>query len=451
MKVALIFPHFNCSFGERCPSIGLAYIASYLRKNNIDARIFDGTFHSPRDILRQVLEYNPDIAGISVQTATAEYSFDLAGKMKEKNKNITIVFGGPHPTIVPEETMKNKDVDTVVVGEGEETMLDVCKNLHQLEKVKGIWFKQDGNIIKNPERELIKNLDALPFPAYDLLNDEYFKDGGVIMCSRGCAFNCSFCQPTLRKLFGNAVRFRSAKNIIEEIEFLIKKYNIKHFLFHDDTFTVNKAWVKELCNEILEHKLNIKWICKGRINTVDRELLKIMKDAGCTDIEFGVESGSEKIRNTILNKNISNELIINVFNMCKEVGIDTTAFLMVGSPHETKETIEDTIELVKIIKPLHNVVSITTPLIGTNLYDYCIENNLLIPASSWSDYKFSKKILIKNDNLTEDDLRYFFHKLEFMGYKNYIIDSIKKLKIRRLYTAILNKIKQDNIKYVKEL
>lgn len=443
MRVALIFPHFNCSAGERCPPLGLAYIASHIRKNGkgIDARIFDGTFHSQEDIVKQVAEYKPDVAAISVQTATADISFDLAEKIKSENMDTTVIFGGPHPTIVPEETLKNKNVDIVVAGEGEETILQICMNLSRLEKVKGIYFKQNGKIIKNPDREFIKDIDSIPFPAYDLLSGEYFKGGGVIMCSRGCAFNCSFCQPTLRKLFGTAVRFRSAKNVIEEIEFLMKKYKIRNFLFHDDTFTVNKAWVKELCSEIIARKLNIKWICKGRVNTVDRETLKIMKEAGCTDIEFGVESGSEKIRNEILNKNVSNELIINAFRMCREAGIDTTAFLMVGSPHETKETLQETIELVKRIKPLHNVLAITTPLIGTNLYDYCVENNLILTASSWSDYKISKKVLIKNDNLSEEDLRYFFRKLEIMGYKNYVIDSIKKMKIRRLYNAVLNKMR----------
>lgn len=440
MRIALIFPRFNKELKELDPPLGVAYIAAFLRENGKDVKIFDGTFLSEEDAVAGLKDYKPDIIGITIHSLTVENDFVLAERIKKVLPNAKIVFGGPHPTIMPEHCLANKNVDIVAIGEGENTMLDLANHLDDMKKVNGIFYKSNGNVVKNKSREFIKNLDVLPLPARDLLNPKYFEDGATIMCSRGCPFNCAFCQPTLRKIFGNA-RFRTPKNVVDEIEYLIKNYNSKLVLFHDDTFTANKKWAMEVCDEIIKRNLKFKWICKGRINTIDKELLQKLMDAGCTDIEFGVESGSEQIRNKILNKNISNGQIIDVFKMCYDEGIKPTAFIMIGSPFETKETLDETMELLKKIKPAHTVVSITTPIPGTMLYDICRKNDI-IAAKSMSELDFARNITIRHKDINEKDILDTKKKIKALTYRNYAIYCIRHGKLGELFGAVSRKVKR---------
>ncbi len=438
MKFSLIFPRFNKNLKEFDPPLGVAYIASFLREKGKAVKIFDGTFLSEEEVIEGLKKYIPDLIGITVHSMTVENDFAFAEKIKKILPDVKIIFGGPHPTIMPEHCLDNDSVDIVVIGEGENTMFDLSNNPDNLERVDGIYYKENGKITKNKPREFIKHLDSLPFPSRDLLDIRYFRSGATIMCSRGCLFNCAFCQPTLRKIFG-PLRLRSPKNIVGEIVYLIKKYKTKLILLHDDTFTANKKWAMEVCDEIIAKKLEFKWICKGRINTVDIELLQKLKEAGCTDIEFVVESGSEQIRNKILNKNISNDHIINVFKMCYDAGIKPTAFIMIGSPFETKETLNDTVELLKKIKPAHTVVSITTPMPGTFLYDMCKENDL-INAKSMSEFDFVRNITIKHKYITQEDIFNTRRKIKMITYYNYGKYCIRHGKFKELVSAISRKI-----------
>jgi len=439
MKVALVFPRFRGKhtrfkyFLE--PPMGLCYIASVLKENHIDVKIFDGTFDDSDTLIEKMKNYQPDTIGVHSNILTIDDGLSFAEKIKVVFINIPIVFGGPQPTVIPEEILKNENVDIVVVGEAEITFLDLINNLNNLEKVKGIYYKKGKKIVKNPLREFIKDLDSLPFPAYDLLNPQYFRSlYKVVIASRGCPFNCSFCQPTLRKLFGN-LRLRSPKNVVAEIEFLVKNYHTDYILFHDDTFTFNKKWVIDICKLIIERNLKIRWICNGRVNTINKEMLEWMKKAGCVLIEFGVESGSELIRNSVLNKNVTNEQIENTFLLCHKVGIKSGAYVMIGSPGETKETLNETVELLKKIRPETIIASITTPMHGTYLYDICKEKNL-IKAEKWSDFDFSEKISIRYEHITEKDIENVLNKIKFMSIKNYIFYNLKTLNFKELFEEI---------------
>ncbi len=441
MKFALVFPRFNKLHKEQDPPLGIAYISAYLREKNKDVRIFDGTFLSEEEVLRGLEEYKPDLVGITVHTSTVENDFLFAEKTKNRLPNAKVVFGGPHPTIMPEHVLANKNVDIVAIGEGENTALDLLEMFDNLDNVKGIYYKKNGSVIKTGAREFIQNLDVLPFPARDLLSPKYFENGNAtIMCSRGCIFNCAFCQPTLRKIFGN-VRFRSPKNVVDEMEHIMKNYATKIMLLHDDTFTVNKKWAMDICDEIIGRGLKFKWICKGRINTIDAELLQKLKDAGCTDIEFGVESGAPTIRNKILNKNITNDQIVEVFRLCWEAGIKPTAFIMLGSPFETRETLKETVDLLKKIKPAHTVVSITTPMPGTLLYDQCKEGNL-ITATSFSELDFARNVTIKHESITEKDIRDTQKQINMLTYTNYAIYCIMNGKFDELFGAVARRVKR---------
>lgn len=431
MKVALVFPRSNEEYNEFKhmlePPLGIAYIAAVLKQNKVEVKIFDGIFHSLDDLIDQIAKYKPDITGVYVNCILIDVVFSFANKLKDVLPKTLLIAGGPQTTVTPELILKNKNIDVAGIGEGEYTVLDLVKNIKNLEKVDGIYYKKNGRIIKNKSREFIKDIDSLPFPAYELLDSRYFRNlEKVIVGSRGCIFNCAFCQPTLRKLFGHNIRKRSPKNIVDEIEFLVKKYNTKKILFHDDTFTVDKKWVIDICRMLIERKLKIRWICNSRVNTIDLEMLEWMKKAGCTLVEFGVESGSDYIRNSILKKGTSKKQIKKAFLLCHKVRIKSSAYMMVGSPYETKETLNKSIELLKEIKPEMIIACITTPMPGTYLYDFCKERNL-IKAKKWSDFDYFDKVSIKYEDIDKMYIEKIQNKIKFMSLFNYFIFTIKTL------------------------
>ena len=374
MKIVLIFPRLRYASGD--PPLGLAYIASYIKKHSThDIKIIDPLF--------QEIDYTADVYGIYITITMFSDALKIAEQIKEKNKNALVVAGGPNTTILPEETLKNPNIDVISIGEGELTFLDIVNNKDNLKKVKGIWYKENGKIVKNPSREPIKNLDFLPFPAFESLPMEkyikmWFQLDGVklknirgtnIITSRGCPYNCSFCQPTLRTIFGNKIRTRSAKNIIEEIIYLKKIFNINSISFEDDTFIFDKKRIYELCDLIIKNNLEINWICNVRANLVEESLLKKMKEAGLKKVAIGIESGSQRILDQIYHKQITLEQIRNAVHIIKKLGLKCRGYFMMGAPTETTAEINQTIELAKNLPLDEAMFSITTPLPHTQLYE----------------------------------------------------------------------------------
>jgi len=403
MKVFLLFPRFKHRIVDL--PLGIGYLASVLIQNGFSgATLLDGTFQSEYECLTKVRDEKPEVLGISVQTMYADRAFGFAKKVKEYCPDTMIVFGGPHATILPQETMRNPFVDIVCVGEGEYTFLELVKGT-DLKAVNGIVFREDDYIITNPPREPIKNLDEIPFPAYDLYHPYYFEHSAIgMMASRGCPFNCCFCQPALRKIFPG-VRFRSPENVVEEMVLLRDKHHVHMVEFHDDTFTVNKIWVSKLCKKMKEEDLGIKWIANARADTVSPSILKLLRDAGCIQLNIGVESGEPSIRNAILGKNISDEQIINCFRWTKEAGINRYAFLMVGTPGESRLSISKTLRLLDQIKPDGGTVTVTTPLPGTNLYTFC-EGQHILAAKKYEDIDYTQGYsAIRLKNFTSNEIK----------------------------------------------
>jgi len=354
VKVTLIFPYFK-RFISTTPPLGIMYIAAMLEKHNAEVTIIDTSFNQNWNLLRKNLqETKPDFVGISSVTPMITDAFRVAELAKKLNADCTTVLGGPHATVVQ---IVNPYIDFCVYGEGEATLLELIKEVEtggDLSRVKGIYYKDGDDLIRTPPRPPIEDLSELPFPAWHLLptTEQYFKvngRSGILIASRGCPFNCTFCQPTLRMLFGSKVRFRTPENVVDEIEMLLRHYDIKEFMFHDDTFTSNKVWVKQLCDLMIERDIHIPWNCNSRVNTVTRELLKTMKRAGCTRLSLGVESGSQEILDKALRKGIKLSEVRRAFKLCKEERMETKAFLMLGSPFETKESLESTVELIREI------------------------------------------------------------------------------------------------------
>ncbi|PLW80701.1 hypothetical protein C0585_01275 [Candidatus Woesearchaeota archaeon] len=408
-RTILINPNFQDDISDLSqisigPPLGLAYIAAILKKKGFCVNIIDANAEKldRKEILSILKKENPKYVGITATTPTYASCLKLAKQIKKTLKTVKIVFGGIHPSTFPNEVLKEKYIDYVVLNEGEYTFLELIEGKKLLKNIQGLGFKDKGIIKINPKREFIKNLDDLPFPARELLpNDKYasleFSSFSTIIAMRGCPANCIYCS--VPKFCGRTLRIRSVKNVIEEIEELVYKFKIKSFSFLDDTFTYDKKWVESFCLNMIDKRLNdkIKWLCLTRVDTVDLALLKLMKKAGCYKIELGIESGSPKILKKI-GKGITRSQIKNAFRLAKKARLATMAFVMVGFPFEKKEDILMTKKLLHEINPNFIQVSYPTPYPNTPFYEYCKKKNVIenVEKLDFSRYKFLKELNVKN-------------------------------------------------------
>lgn len=396
-NVCLIYPRFS---PDGNPPLGLAYIAAVLEENGIKVNIIDCTFGFTFDkAIKKVLKSNPSIVGIYASTPLFHTALKIARVLKKKSDVITCL-GGPHPTMCPKEVILNPEVDFVVYGEGELTFLELVKALMEghgdFKNIESILFKENDKVIINPPRPPTKNLDLLPFPArhllpmYAYMAFRYLFHGfpaTTLVASRGCPFHCTFCQPGLSMIFGRGVRWRSPKNIVDEIEHLVERYGVKGVIFHDDTFTINKRWVTTICDEIVSRGLKIKWICNSRADTLNGSILLKMREAGCIELRIGVESGNQWVLDNVLKKGITIDQVKHAFKLAKKHGMRAWAFFMVGSPGETYEMALESIKLAREIRPDHANISITIPLPGTELWD--ITKKYGTVNKDWSKYVYS--------------------------------------------------------------
>ncbi len=382
MKVAIIFPRYKYASGD--VPLGVCYLASYLKKSTpAEVTIIDTTFHKDKKTIKNIiLENKFDIVGISAMSSMINDAFWIAELIKKTSPHTFIIIGGPHPTVLPNETICNPSVDAICIGEGEITFAELVNKRGNAKGVAGVWYKKQGKVIKNPDRTPISDLDSLPYPALDLVDlDNYLKCwfqldsvkkgliGINIIASRGCPYNCSYCQPTLRKIFGSTVRKRSPKNIVNELKFLKEKYGITAFNLVDDTFVFDKEWVVTICNGMIEENLNLLWGCNSRANLVDEEMFSRMYDSGLRKVFMGMESGSQRILDEIYQKGITLMQVKKSVAVLKRLGLKVQGYFMLGAPTETEKEIWKTIKLASSL-PIHEATfSVTTPLPGTHLWD----------------------------------------------------------------------------------
>ena len=369
MKILLIypFPLYDRSNEEdiKPVPIGVYYIGSVLRENGYDVEVLNwyNIHKTPEKITEALLEKKPDIIGFSILNANRWGGIEVAQIAKEINPDIKIVFGGVAPTFLWKHFLKYfPQIDFIVIGEGEYAFLNLVKliekgNYGRLKNVEGIALRQNGKIIKTKPPRPIQNLDELPIPG------KYFKYQHVTS-SRGCPWKCSFCGSP--RFWGRKIRFHSPENFVRHIELLYNK-GITFFYVSDDNFTINKNRVIEICKRILDKDLKITWAAISRVNYVDEDMLYWMRKAGCIQISYGIESGSEKIRN-LLNKNVKTDQIKSAFSLTQEHGIIARAYFIYAYPEESWETIQETIDLIHQIKPLICVLYILEIYPGTKLY-----------------------------------------------------------------------------------
>ncbi len=345
MKVLLI--NARCLDTPNHP-LGILYIAAVLEEEGHEVKVMDPYSDvPPNEIKSEISEWGPDVVGISSTTPQINRAFEITKLVKELG--IPTILGGVHPTVMPREVLRDESVDFIVIGEGEETTKELVKNLDSPHKVKGIGYKEDGKLKFTKPRPLIKNLDSMPFPARHLLPQRWYfapprlrgvwtNSLATVMASRGCPYRCIFCSSHL--MFGRKTRRRSIENILEELEQLRRDFNIDSVWFADDTFTLDSEWTISFCDRLKSKEWgDFVWGCQARVNTVNREMLKAMKEAGCVQIDYGVESGSEKVLK-ILQKDITPDQVIRAFKITKEVGIQRFASFILGTPGEKMEDIK---------------------------------------------------------------------------------------------------------------
>lgn len=435
MKILLIYPYFlDPRVKEediKAVPIGLYYIGAQLKESNYDVEILDWhDINRNNDLIIDMLkEKSPDVIGFSIVNANRWGAIDISRIAKKVIPDTRIVFGGIGATFLWKYLMKNfKDIDYIILGEGEYSFLRLVECLKNndfegIRDIKGIVFRDNGGFIKTGEPEVIQDIDRLQIPS------KYFTFQHITS-SRGCPSNCSFCGSPA--FWGRRVRFHSPEYFVKQIEYLYGR-GIRFFYVSDDTFTIKKDRVIEICKRIIENKFDINWFAISKVNFIDEEILYWMRKAGCIQISYGVESGSEKIRR-ILNKDIKTEDIRKAFNLTTKYGILPRAYFIYGSPGENKKTIQETIDLIKEIKPLSIIFYILDIFPGTAIYEDFkkrTKNN----DDIWNK-RIEDIMYFETDNsLTKDDILNFGRMLRNEFYKNLpdFVESIELLDDESLY------------------
>jgi radical SAM superfamily enzyme YgiQ (UPF0313 family) len=388
MKIILIRPFITGEAYE--PPLGIGFIASYLReygKSDIEILDMEVLKWNREKIKTELAKRKPEIVGISAFSYNRFRGFEIAKIAKDLG--IFNVFGGPHTTFVDKETLEGFPfIDVIVRGEGEATMLELVEKVasdQPLDDVKGITFQKKGRIIRNPDREFIADINTIPQPAWDLFPMEKYKYYAVLG-TRGCPYNCNFCASP--RLWKRKLRIRRPEKVVDEIEYLLAYYGEKVVHIKDDTFTAKKDWLYEFCSEIEKRNLKFKWECLGRVNTVDEELLRRIHETGCELIEYGVETGNEKIMRSI-NKQITKDQVRTVVKLAKKTGLRVGTFFMLGHPEETEENLNETFDFALEIRPDMCSFNPADAFPGSLIFDIAKNSGYLPQAFSWNDNRLN--------------------------------------------------------------
>ena len=375
------------------PPLGLGYIAAVLEKEGYDVKLIDMIDTSFEDAEKILRREKPQVVGISCNLTDFRWgAFKLAQIAKTVDPDVVVVLGGSHATHLYKQILENFPVDIIVRFEGEFAFLEVVKGLEtgfSLNAIKGIAYRDKEGAVITEDRPAIADLDSLPFPAYHFFDfDQYvhysspvkFKGKNVselkssnMMASRGCPYNCNYCSIAT---FWHSCRFRTIDNVVDEIQYLRDRFAVTHFNFFDDAFTLNKIRVEKICQEIIRRKLDISWECVTRVDFVSDDMLEWMKKAGCLSISYGVESGSPTVLKAV-NKKQTLAQIIRAFQMTHKHGILAYILLMVGNPNESDHSIDETIDMLRIIKPDKIRTTLTMVYPATDLYITCKEKRLI--------------------------------------------------------------------------
>ena len=445
--------------GSLLPFLGLGYIAAVLLKEKHEVKIIDGVVEelSMQDIGEAAKNY--DLIGIISVTSFALRSYETAKVIKEISKK-KIVIGGPHVSAVPSEAIKKKYIDYVIVGECEYPMAELVRALEGkmgINLVKNLYYKENGVIKFNGKRPLIENLDELPFPAWNLFPLNKYKPSSArtihnkksfsIITSRGCPFQCTFCS---KDVIGTKYRKHSPERIIDEINYLIKKYGAEEIAIWDEEFTIDKERVKKFCDLLKKENIKIDWSCSARVNSVDYELLHLMKQSGCSLIMYGVESGNQEMLKRI-KKYITLGQIEKAFKITKRAGIPIRAFFMLGLVGDTIKTMKQTIAFAKKLNPDIASFTLLAPLPNTEDYTNAQKEGKFTPEY-WDkiifpEFNFLDKPIYLPEGITEKQLL-SIHKKAYLSFylrPKFIIKQVLAInsisEIKRLFRGTMSLVR----------
>lgn len=388
MKITLIQPLYKEIYkrikGIRYldPPLGLLYIAAVLRQDGHAVSIIDAEAEGAEDhrrIAKKVRAQDPDLVGLSFTTPMLSSAVNAIELIKKELPNVPVIVGGPHVSADPVASLEATGASIAVIGEGETTARELVSKLSRgesLTECRGICIRSDGNITRTQQRPFIKELDTLPFPARDLLKIEVYQHASSqsrkenpyytnVISSRGCPFKCIFCGSAA--VFGDIIRYRSPSRVVDEIDECMRRFRIGIFSIVDDTLTISKSHVLGICDEIASRGLRPLWMAQARVDTIDEQILRAMKNSGCEEIHFGYESGSQEILDNI-KKGITVEQSVRATGLARKAGMKIHGDFMIGNPGETEKTVRQTIELAKKLDPDTAQFTLAQPFPGTELY-----------------------------------------------------------------------------------
>ena len=481
MRISLVYPRYRTMLaGGLEEPLGIIYIAAVLREAGHDVRLLDLTFEKSLDQLKDAVR-GADWVGLSSSTAIFGRAIEVLGRVRTAAPGVPVIVGGPHATVATEDALR-AGFDYAVVGEAEKTVVELSELLAdgRVRECSGIaWLESEGDVDgkgvvesegeidregvadstsggrsdggepgpgtrvrSNIRTDFITDLESLPFPARDLLDYSRYPTIGIV-ASRGCPFHCSYCQPTIENLFGRRVRSRSPEHVVAEIENALEIAGDKDVHFKDDTMpALGLEWIEGLRDELSRRGLRIRWAANSRVDTVDYDKLRVMRESGCVQIGFGVESGSPEVLR-FYNKGADTAQVERAFDWCHELGILPHAFLMLGAPDETVEDLQMTYDLVRRIKPRSWSICTTTPLPGTHLHDYVVEHGLMnIPDNDYEGFDNAQNSLTGENPINlrgatpEDLVRYRNRINHYLFLQNALRPEVIRKAIRRPGDAI---------------
>jgi anaerobic magnesium-protoporphyrin IX monomethyl ester cyclase len=374
---------------KRLPPLGLAYVAGALEKAGFQVQVLDN-YHlqkSAEEIKIEINRLKPEIVGITCGSVTYQRCVETAKAVKEALPSCKVVIGGWHPTYMPESLLQHPEVDYLVMGEGEQAMVELANSITKGEdksaiaKIPGIAYRRNGQTVKNPP-DFIRDLDQVPFPARHLLPMHLYErtisylsvsPADTMNVVRGCPYSCRYCE--VKRLWGSKVRYFSPPRVVDEINYMTQNYGSKGVYFVGDNFTINKKHTIELCKLMKKEKVDIEWACDTRADLISRELLREMKAAGCRTIFFGVESGAPRILEK-LNKRITLQQFVDAFKLCKQEGIRIACSFILGIPGETVKDMEVTLKFAKKLNPDWCTFEIFIACPDSELYQEIMQNGL---------------------------------------------------------------------------
>ncbi len=449
MKVLLVVPNIEGGVGS--PPFNVALLSSFIKnRTEHKAKISDLTFYKNtwKQYLKDEIENEkPDLIGVSVMSFDFLQALEIASFIKH-NYNIKIVFGGVHAILEPDEVITHKDVDIVCTGEGEYVLKEILDNNLNCQEIKGLWYRDNGKIVKNDKRNVTETLDEFPFPEWhDFELEKYFLVNNnhlTLMASRGCPYSCTYCSNHVlnQALNGKYVRFRSVDNILDEVGSVIDTYSsrgFKYIYFIDDIFILNKKWVLEFCRKYQERGYDKKtrWTSSVRANLVDKEIIQAMKNAGCYQVGMGIESSDDFIRNKVYKRNMSKSQIMNAVRIIKDAGLQLSTQFIIGAPYETVETMEATLEMAQKINADTIMFSILMPLPGTEIKKLC-DSEELVEKSKFKDSQVMYSApVIKSKYATSKQIKTFYNKARNYQIKKYVLEGIKLKKLVFLWDLLV--------------